>query len=91
MINEIIVLCGGLGTRFNEVRNDIPKIMAPINGEPFIKILLDYLVKHHFTRIILATGHLSNVIEQYIKKGTMQNILFQEINNLVQVVQYAMH
>ena len=64
----MLILCGGLGTRFKDVRNDIPKALAPINGKPFIDLLLDDLVYQGFTRIIFATGHLSNQIEQHVKQ-----------------------
>ena len=67
---DVLILCGGLGTRFKDVRNDIPKALAPINGNPFIDLLLDDLVYQGFTRIILATGHLSNQIEQHVKQRT---------------------
>lgn len=65
---DVLILCGGLGNRFRKVRNDIPKALAPINGKPFIDLLLDDLVSQGLTRIILATGYLSNLVEQHIKQ-----------------------
>ena len=67
---DVLILCGGLGTRFKDVRNDIPKALAPINGKPFIDLLLDDLVYQGFTRIILATGYLSNQVELHVKQRT---------------------
>jgi D-glycero-alpha-D-manno-heptose 1-phosphate guanylyltransferase len=64
---DVLILCGGLGTRFREVENNIPKALAPINGTPFIDLLLNDLVDQGFRRIILATGHLSSKLEQYVK------------------------
>ena len=64
---DVLILCGGLGTRFREVENNIPKALAPINGTPFIDLLLNDLVDQGFRRIILATGHLSSQLEQYVK------------------------
>jgi len=66
----VLILCGGLGTRFSEVRNDIPKALAPINGKPFLDILINDLVSQGFKRIILASGHLSNQIEDNMEKRT---------------------
>ena len=65
---DVLILCGGLGTRFREVRKDIPKALAPIQGTPFIELLLNDLVSHGFRRIILATGHLSSQLEQYVQR-----------------------
>ena len=64
---DVLILCGGLGTRFREVQKDIPKALAPIKGTPFIDLLLNDLVEQGFRRIILATEHLSSQIEQYMK------------------------
>lgn len=66
---DIVILCGGLGTRFQTVFSDRPKIMAPIHGRPFLDILLSTLTKQGYNRFILCTGHLSDVIEQYVKKS----------------------
>ena len=67
---DLIILCGGLGTRFREVREDIPKALAPIQGTPFIDLLLDDLNAQGFSRIILATGHLGDQLENYVKQRT---------------------
>ena len=64
---DVLILCGGLGTRFKEVQKDIPKALAPIKGTPFIDLLLNDLVDQGFRRIILATGHLSSQLEKHVK------------------------
>ena len=65
---DVLILCGGLGTRFREVRNDIPKSLAPIQGTPFIDLLLNDLIVQGFRRIILATGYLSDQLEDYVNR-----------------------
>ena len=65
---DVLILCGGLGTRFRQVQDDIPKALAPIQGTPFIDLLLKDLVDQGFRRIILATGHLSSQLEQYVQQ-----------------------
>ena len=67
---DVLILCGGLGTRFREVREDIPKALAPIQGLPFIDLLLNDLIHHGFRRIILASGHLSSQLEFHVKQRT---------------------
>jgi D-glycero-alpha-D-manno-heptose 1-phosphate guanylyltransferase len=64
---DVLILCDGLGTRFREVREDNPKALAPIQGTPFIDLLLDDLIAQGFLRIILATGYLGNQIEHHVK------------------------
>lgn len=65
MIKEIIILAGGLGSRLKGVVNDIPKPMAPINGIPFLKYLLEDVHQYGIERIILAVGYKWEVIQEY--------------------------
>jgi NDP-sugar pyrophosphorylase family protein len=67
---DVLILCGGLGTRFRAVREDIPKALAPINGDPFIDLLLNDLINQGFRRFILATGHLGSQLESHINQRT---------------------
>jgi len=63
-----LILCGGQGTRFRTVREDIRKALAQIQGTPWIDLLLDDLIAQGFLRIILATGYLGNQIEHHVKQ-----------------------
>lgn len=65
-ISEAIVLVGGQGTRLRSVVPDMPKPLAPVSGRPFLTILLDRLVGEGVSRIILATGYMSERIESVI-------------------------
>ena len=63
---EAIVLAGGFGTRLRGIVDDVPKPLAPVAGRPFLAWLLDRLAAGGMRRCILATGYLSDVIEQRI-------------------------
>lgn len=65
MIKEAIVLAGGLGTRLQSVVKDIPKPMADINGEPFLKYLFDYLINNGIESVVLSVGFRYEVIKDY--------------------------
>ena len=64
--DEAIVLAGGFGTRLRGIVDDVPKPLAPVAGRPFLAWLLDRLADSGIRRCILATGYLSDVIEQRI-------------------------
>jgi len=64
---DVIILCGGLGTRLNSVVDDRPKSMAEINGRPFLDILVDYVARYGFTHFILCTGFKGDLIKRYYK------------------------
>ncbi|MCF6149098.1 MAG: NTP transferase domain-containing protein [Candidatus Kuenenia sp.] len=76
---DVIILCGGYGTRLREVINNVPKPMAEINGKPFMDILLNYISSFGFTRYILCIGYKGDVIRDYYEnKNNILKFLFSE-------------
>lgn len=57
------ILAGGLGTRLRGVVSNVPKPMAPINGEPFLKLLLNFWIKQGITKFIISVGYLKDHIK----------------------------
>jgi D-glycero-alpha-D-manno-heptose 1-phosphate guanylyltransferase len=62
---DAIVLAGGLGTRLRPVVNDVPKPMAPVNGRPFLELLLEYWIGQGVRRFVLSVGYLAETIERH--------------------------
>jgi len=54
---DVVILCGGKGERLQSVLSDKPKVLADINGKPFLAILIDKLKKFGFKRFILSVGY----------------------------------
>ena len=74
---EVIVLVGGLGTRLKEVTKDLPKPMVDVQGKPFLYHLINYVSKFNVSKIILATGYKSKLIQDYFGqkfKGISNNL-----------------
>ena len=65
---EAIILAGGLGTRLRNILPDLPKCMAPVNGIPFLDILIAYLQRQGVTHIIFSLGYMSEPIIQHINR-----------------------
>ena len=61
-----VVLCGGLGTRLREVLPNKPKVLAEINGVPFIYYLLRKIEKTGCRNVILCTGYLAEQVESLL-------------------------
>jgi len=59
---EAIILAGGKGTRLNSLVSDRPKPLADINGQPFLTILMSFLVHQGCQHFVLATGHKRDMI-----------------------------
>lgn len=66
---EAVILAGGFGTRLSHVVSNVPKPMAPVYGKPFITYVLDKLHDAGVQHVVLATGHLHEVIDSYFRNG----------------------
>ena len=55
-----------MGTRLRQVVSDRPKVMAEINGKPFLYYLFDQLVDASIGRVVVNTGYMAHVIEETI-------------------------
>lgn len=65
---DVVILCGGLGTRLRPVLQDRPKPMALINGRPFLDLVIDHILSHGFRRIVFCTGHHGDWIAQHVSR-----------------------
>lgn len=65
MIDEAIILAGGLGTRLRSVVSDIPKVMAEIAGKPFLEYLLLHISRYSVNKVILSVGYKYEYIKDY--------------------------
>ncbi len=66
MIQEAIVLAGGLGTRLRAAVPDLPKCMAPVAGRPFIDHVIQYYKEQGIRRFIFSLGYLHEIIEAHL-------------------------
>ncbi len=64
---EAIILAGGLGTRLKDVITDIPKVMAPVNGRPFLEYILDDLEHNIIDHVVLSVGYKHEIIQNHFK------------------------
>lgn len=74
---DVLILCGGQGTRLRSILKDRPKVLAQIGDRPFLDILIDELKAHGFRRFILSVGHLrDNIIDHIEKTGDKDKAQF---------------
>ena len=66
---EAIILAGGMGTRLKPCVENLPKPLAPIDGKPFLRYLLDYLYVNGIHRAIISTGYKAEIVEEFIGKS----------------------
>ncbi|MDD3296558.1 MAG: nucleotidyltransferase family protein [Candidatus Omnitrophica bacterium] len=76
---DVVIICGGQGKRLKQVINDRPKVLAQINGRPFIDILIDRLLKYGFKRFILCVGYQKEKIREHFReKSKYFEVLFSQ-------------
>ena len=59
---QAIILCGGLSTRLGDITKEIPKILLSIGCQTVLDYQLDLLKPANVTEVILASGHLHEVL-----------------------------
>ena len=62
MLEQAVILVGGLGTRLGALTMDTPKPMLPISGVPFLDYLLRNIARHGFKRILLLAHHHADLV-----------------------------
>lgn len=76
---DVVILCGGLGTRLRSVVSDRPKSMAMVQDRPFLDWVVGHVRSHGFTRIIFATGHLGEwIIRHYEERRDFTAVMAHE-------------
>ncbi len=75
---DTIILAGGRGTRLKSVISDLPKSLAPVNGIPFLDILLTHLnLCPRIQKVILAVGYRGEIIVNRYKKDTRYDFMIR--------------
>ena len=77
---DVVILCGGLGTRLNSILKGKPKGMVEIDGCPFLDILIEFIASFGFRRFILCVGHKGGYIKSYYtdKKDSLKYVYSME-------------
>lgn len=66
LASPVIVLCGGLGTRLRPVVADVPKVLAPIGGTPYLDLLIAHLRAQGIRTVVLSTGYLADLVAAHV-------------------------
>jgi histidinol-phosphate phosphatase family protein len=67
---QVVVLCGGLGTRLRPHTDDMPKPMIPCNSKPFLLYLLQQMSDQGLKKFVLLIGYLGDNIKNYFGDGS---------------------
>ena len=62
---QVVILCGGQGTRIRDVAEDLPKPMVPIGNRPILWHIMKGYAQHGFNDFVLCLGYKSWMIKRY--------------------------
>lgn len=66
---DVVILCGGKGTRLQTVVSDRPKPLARISEKPFLEILIQQFIRVGFRRFILCSGFKGEMIHEHFREA----------------------
>lgn len=70
---DVFILCGGEGKRLRQAVSGKPKVLAEVNGKPFLEILIENIISYGFNRIILGVGYLKEQIINHFRNYGADN------------------
>jgi glucose-1-phosphate cytidylyltransferase len=73
---QVVILCGGQGTRIRDVADDIPKPMIPIGDRPILWHIMKGYAQQGFTDFVLCLGYKGWVIKRYFLDYHLANADF---------------
>lgn len=62
---QVVILCGGKGSRIYPFSEYFPKPMMPVNGRPILVHLMHIYAQQGFRRFVLASGHRREMLLDY--------------------------
>ncbi len=65
---EVVILCGGFGTRLGDETQLKPKPMVEIGGKPIVWHIMKIFEKHGINDFHLALGYKADIIKDYFLK-----------------------
>ena len=81
MTKDLVILCGGKGTRLKSLTKKIPKPLIKINDIPFLDYLINFYQKYDFKKIYLLAGYNGRKIKKVYEK---KNFNFIDIEVIVE-------
>jgi glucose-1-phosphate cytidylyltransferase len=65
-LEDVVILCGGRGTRLQEHTQSIPKPLVEIGGMPIVWHVIQIYAAHGLRRFMLCTGYKGELIEDFV-------------------------
>ncbi|WDP93135.1 MAG: glucose-1-phosphate cytidylyltransferase [Desulfobacter sp.] len=70
---QVVILCGGMGTRLKEETEYMPKPMVEIGNRPILWHIMNIFACHGITEFILCLGYKGEMIKDYFQNFELRN------------------
>jgi D,D-heptose 1,7-bisphosphate phosphatase len=65
--NQCVILLGGMGTRLGDLTKETPKPLLPIDGTPFVEVLVGEGIRRGFREILLLAGYKADLVRAFVE------------------------
>ena len=62
---NVVILCGGKGTRIRGVDDTVPKPMIPIGSQPIVVHIMEHYAFYGHRDFVLCLGYLGSVVREF--------------------------
>ena len=73
---QVVVLCGGKGTRLSEMTEEVPKPLIEVGDKPILHHIMNFFSSYGHKDFILCLGYKGHMIKEYFKDNKSWNIKF---------------
>ena len=86
---EVVILCGGLGSRLKKETEFIPKPMIHVGGKPLLWHIMKIYSHYGFNDFVLPLGYKGEIIKNYfLDFNSINNNLSIKLNKYKPVINY---
>jgi len=75
MINSVIILVGGFGTRLRAISGGKPKALMPVGDSIYLDLLLKKVFRYNIKNVYLSIHYQSSLFQDYIRSSSYKNKL----------------
>jgi NDP-sugar pyrophosphorylase family protein len=73
VLEQCVILLGGLGTRLGDLAKALPKPLLPVGESPFVEVLISEARRRGFRKYLLLAGHRAEVVSDYLYANDVRN------------------
>lgn len=80
LLNSVLIMAGGRGTRLGEITKKVPKPLVEIGNQTLLEILIKRIASHGFRNIFISVHYLASEIIAHIGSGSQFGVQINYIN-----------